>query len=371
MFHEMNNSKNYKILCFTDNLGSGGAQRQLSLLAILLRQRGYSVSVVTYNSGDFFEETLLSNGISLFQAFSSTRIGRIFEFIKVTKKIRPNAIIAFQETPAFIAEVASIFHKNHKLIVSERQTIPIDRLTGILRFFKLFHRFADHITSNSKTNLDQLLSLHPSYGGKSVVIYNAVDQKKFFPNKIIPSFNKTKTNFVVLASHKPQKNFSTLALALKNLQSQKDVPLFHVDWYGDEAAPGCFSKNKAIATELGLADVLSLHPAVADVPSVLNACDALIHPSLWEGLPNSVCEALSCGCPVLMSDVCDARQLVSDNINGFLFDPMSSVGIASAIMKYLELSLEQQNEMRRNAVVIARRLFDESVFLSRYEILLQ
>lgn len=366
----MNTSKNFNILCFTDNLGSGGAQRQLSLLAVLLKRRGYSVSVVTYNSGDFFEDTLLSNGISLFQAFSSTRIGRIFEFIKITKKIRPNAIIAFQETPAFIAEVASIFHKKHKLIVSERQTVPIDRLTGMLRFFKFFHHFADHITSNSKTNLDQLLSLHPGYSGKSVVIYNAVDQGKFFPNRVISNFDKPIIRFVILASHKPQKNFGTLALALKNLQSQNGVPLFHVDWYGDEAAPGYFSKNKSIVSELGIADVLSLYPAVADVPSVLNACDALIHPSLWEGLPNSVCEALSCGCPVLMSDVCDARQLVSDNINGFLFDPMSAIGIASAILKYLELSIEQRDEMRRNAVASARRLFDESVFLSKYEILL-
>ena len=37
-----------KILLITENLGSGGAERQLSGLAVLMKEKGYEVKVITY-----------------------------------------------------------------------------------------------------------------------------------------------------------------------------------------------------------------------------------------------------------------------------------------------------------------------------------
>ncbi len=175
---------------------------------------------------------------------------------------------------------------------------------------------------------------------------------------------------VVLASHKPQKNFAALALALSHLQQVEGLPSFRVDWYGDEA-PGCLAVNLALANKLGLEGVLKLHPATEDVPKILSDTDALIHPALWEGLPNAVCEALASGCPVLMGDVCDARELVTDGVNGFLFDPTSSESIASSIHKFLLSSSEHLAEMRVQARLRAEKLFDESLFISSYQNLLR
>ena len=59
----------------------------------------------------------------------------------------------------------------------------------------------------------------------------------------------------------------------------------------------------------------------SDIPGLLREHHALIHPSLYEGLPNVVCEALAAGMPVLVSNVCDHPLLVADGERGFLFDP--------------------------------------------------
>ena len=48
-----------KILLLIDSLGAGGAQRQLVGLAVLLKQRGYDVSVATYHDDRFYVDTLL------------------------------------------------------------------------------------------------------------------------------------------------------------------------------------------------------------------------------------------------------------------------------------------------------------------------
>ncbi|MBN8449611.1 MAG: glycosyltransferase family 4 protein [Candidatus Accumulibacter sp.] len=369
MLNQSLKSDTIRVLCFTDNMGSGGAQRQLSYLAILLKRKGYDVTVATYSAGNFFLPTLTEHEIPIIQISAKSKLARIVSFLRITTSIKPNAVIAFQETPSFMAEVSSIFCKSYTLIVSERQTIPIEKLPRMLRFFKFFHRFADSITSNSHTNHDQLISLHPEYKNKVTVIYNTVDLKRFYP-KLHAKIVGRVIRLVVLASHKPQKNFAALALALSHLHQEGGLPSFHVDWYGDEA-PGCLAVNLALAEKLGLEKILTLYSATEDVPQVLGDSDALIHPALWEGLPNSVCEALASGCPVLMGDVCDARELVTEGVNGFLFDPTSSESIASSIRGFLLLSPERLADMRVQARLRAEQLFDESRFISSYENLLR
>jgi glycosyltransferase involved in cell wall biosynthesis len=83
----------------------------------------------------------------------------------------------------------------------------------------------------------------------------------------------------------------------------------------------------------------------SDVEQIIREHDALIHPSLFEGLPNVACEALACGRPVLISRVGDHPQIVKEGVTGFLFDPHDEEDIGAAIGRLLELDAEQYNEM--------------------------
>jgi glycosyltransferase involved in cell wall biosynthesis len=80
--------------------------------------------------------------------------------------------------------------------------------------------------------------------------------------------------------------------------------------------------------------------------------DALIHPSLYEGLPNAVCEALAAGLPVLISNVCDHPLLVVEGERGFLFDPSDPLSIAMSIERAAALDadswLPQREEICRD-----------------------
>ena len=52
-----------KILCITESLGSGGAERQLCGLAIELKKKGYDVMVVTYVENQFYQPLLDEAGV--------------------------------------------------------------------------------------------------------------------------------------------------------------------------------------------------------------------------------------------------------------------------------------------------------------------
>ena len=52
-----------KIVLFTDCLGAGGAQRQLVGLAIMLKAKGYDMTVATYHNIDFYKNQLDEAGV--------------------------------------------------------------------------------------------------------------------------------------------------------------------------------------------------------------------------------------------------------------------------------------------------------------------
>lgn len=357
-----------KIIFFTDNMGSGGAQRQLSMLAVLLKKRGHDVTVITYNHGDFFEYFLEKNKINRIRIESKFKWRRPIEFAKILHKLKPHGVIAFQRAPSFYAELASLLKKNWQLIVSERSSVPSNQKNFLGKSIRLLHVIADVVTTNSHTNRLMIENTLKALRRKTVTIYNAVELDKFKP--ITGPSNQNILRFIVLSSHKFGKNFEGLAHAVALLKKETGLPQFKIDWFGDEA-PGWLTKDKELCQKYEVDDIIQFYPSTDKVIKELDQSDALILSSLWEGLPNAVCEALSTGCPVLMSDVCDARNLVTERKTGFLFNPLSPQSIAEAMRQFLYLPINERQAMREAARLFAERLFDSEYFAVRYEQLLQ
>lgn len=55
----------------------------------------------------------------------------------------------------------------------------------------------------------------------------------------------------------------------------------------------------------------------SELPALYNASDIYVLPSIVEGMPLSLMEAMACGKPVIVTDVGDVRFLVKDGVNGF------------------------------------------------------
>ena len=56
----------------------------------------------------------------------------------------------------------------------------------------------------------------------------------------------------------------------------------------------------------------------SNIPDILTDCDIYLSTSLFEGLSNSIMEAMVAGLPIIATDVGDNRYLVQDEFNGFL-----------------------------------------------------
>ncbi len=86
----------------------------------------------------------------------------------------------------------------------------------------------------------------------------------------------------------------------------------------------------------------------ADIAKYYVCADIFCLPSHWEGIANAVVEALSCGIPVLTTNVCGHPELIQDGYNGLLVPPKQPKLIFEKL-KWLLENPEKRNELAQNA----------------------
>lgn len=346
-----------RIICFTDSLGSGGAQRQLVGLACMLKESGHEVTVLTYYDIPFYKYLLDDADIRTDTICNSNNyFKRIFLLYKYLRNYRDCVLIAYQETPSLISCILRPLLKIKTLIVSERNTTQTVTMKDRLRFW--LWRFADFIVPNSHSQADFILAKVNVPSCKVLPITNFVDVNTFSPLK-----NRERNNVIsVVASEKKEKNFEGIIRASRILRNQNVK--FVLKWFGIRTQ--LLAECRTIIEENGLADIVYVFEPVRDISMVYQNSDYFCLPSFFEGFPNVLCEAMSCGLPVACSNVCDNPYIVNNGENGFLFDPTSPESIANAIYSLLSMSDHQYAAMSVANRERALSLFSESTFIANY-----
>lgn len=351
-----------KILCIIDSLGAGGAQRQMVGLASYLKEFGYDVSLVFYHPETFYEESLQKASVSYVYFDKATnRVGRIFQIYKFIRKVSPDVVISYLDTPSICSCLARIFNRSFKLIVSERNTSQANNIKEKLKF-TLF-RLAYSIVPNSHSQSEFIIRNYPSLSNKVVTIPNFVDLNIFTPPA--SKVRREIPLIMVAATIWPSKNTLGFIDAVDALR--KRGYKFCVEWYGKDMSNieyynTCYDK----INELKLRDYITLKEKETKINLCYQKADYFCLPSFYEGCPNVICEAMASGLPIACSDVCDNSKYVQAGNNGFLFNPSSTETIVGALEQLLLLSDQKYNEYSMNSRDFAERLFSKETFVQSY-----
>lgn len=113
---------------------------------------------------------------------------------------------------------------------------------------------------------------------------------------------------------------------------------------------GCEWENPTLSSwinDTGVADRFVLLGARSDVPVCLSAMDIFCQPSRTEGFPNAVAEAMALGLPCVVTDVGDARMLVSDT--GVVVPSENPVALANGLIQMLHMQPSQRTDLGTKA----------------------
>ncbi len=124
------------------------------------------------------------------------------------------------------------------------------------------------------------------------------------------------------------------------------------------------------AAELNIAGRVKLVGRRSDVPELLKAADCFVLPSLWEGMPNVVLEAMAAGLPVVATRVEGSKELVIDGQTGFLATPRSAHDLACGIATLLTHP-ETARQMGQAGHDLVKSQYSWEKMASQYEALYQ
>lgn len=364
-----------KILCVIDSLGSGGAQRQMVNLACGLNAKGHDVEMFIYHPElDFYRPIINKAGIIVNEVHEVS--GFSFRVVRaiagLLRKRNYEALISFLPSPNIYSTLACLLlFSKIKLIVSERSSSEANSSLIKSTLRKLSYVKARNITVNSYHQALALISFF-WLKQKVSVIYNGYN----FPAEIHQKSNLTSEDLslIVIGRNAPLKNGIRLLHSLL-LFEQRNLYIPKVYWAGRQQ-----KDHQSLSMRKEMDQIISSNISLqaswewlgerSDIPQLLANTDVLIHVSLYEGLPNVVCEAFIAAKPVIASAVCDHPLLVEEGVRGHLCDPLSPESICEAIERFVALTPEERHAMGRNA----RRYAEDHLTLERmvkeYEALL-
>jgi glycosyltransferase involved in cell wall biosynthesis len=162
----------------------------------------------------------------------------------------------------------------------------------------------------------------------------------------------------VLARLAPQKGLTYLVSALPAILAQ------HPDTYALVVGEGYLRPDlEAQARSLGVESRLLLVGYHANVVDYLRASDIFVLPSLFEGMPLSILEAMGAGLPVIATAVDGTPEVVIEGETGLLVPPADPPALAQAVNRLLD---DRQLAARLGRAGRARAdAFSEAALLDR------
>lgn len=362
-------SSKQKIFCYTTSLAGGGAERQMANLCNFLAEKGFLVTLVTeLDVPDFYKVSpavrRVCFGYNVNANVLSKLLKKIYGFLYfLTLKTR--CVISFQIGANARLLRALRFRKGINVIVSERNLVTWELSAEEKYVYSTLYNSARYIVPNSKS-MEQYLKDHfPHLSNKLVTIINYTDINKY---KASPLPLRDKLEIAVFARYQEQKNYRRFAESIKRV-IESEHRAFHITWYGDKYAHEGQSGYKEflqLVNEYCISDFITLEDFCHDVPAAMEKVDIIALPSIFEGFSNSLAEAISCGKPVVAGDVSDNSTMISENVNGYLFDPFDVNDMANKFLKIINSSNEELSQMARRSRDIAERLFNKELFVNEY-----
>jgi len=133
---------------------------------------------------------------------------------------------------------------------------------------------------------------------------------------------------VAAARLTPQKGIQYLMTAMKKVLEEVPGAVLVVAGEGELE-----SELKALAARLGVADKVVFAGYREDVLELVSVCDVFALPSLWEGMPYALLEAMLLARPVVTTTVCS--EVVADCETGLVVPPADDAALAAAVARLL------------------------------------
>ena len=351
-----------KILHVITHLPIGGAQDNTLYTVELLDKEKYDISLCCNLDGELVERAKKIEDVKLFdipflcREVSPYRDIRAFlSLYKLFKEEDFTIIHTHSSKAGLLARLAAVLNKT-PIVIHTIHGFAFNDFMNMFKknFFiyveKLLAKWTDVLITVSNLNKKKIIDLNIAHENKIKNIYSGIDLS-LFTNKRNDDFRKElnlENDHLLLGSVgrlSDQKDPITMIEAFGIIS--KPFPNAHLVLVGDGELKGKILEK---IDQLKLNGKVHLTGNKNNPWSAYHSMDLFIMSSIYEGLGRSITEALSCGVPVVCTDVEGVPEIVRDNITGILVPPKDANKLADGIIRTLndmETAKKMAEEGRR------------------------
>ena len=331
-----------RVLFAIDQLILGGSELQLIALMRGLDRRMYEVffchlrpNGVEVNGIDLGETTTVCLNRS--RRYEPTLLWRLGSLIR-EKQI--HILYTVLSTADIWGRLAGVMAGVPAMVCRKGTVLPGGDRGNYEAFFdRLLRSYTACVIANSRVAMEELIQSRRALRGKTAVIYNGTDLRRFTP----PSQEMVRgarakleidpNAFVVggVGRLDAEKGWHSVLEAMAWLRGEQTEEIKCIIAGDGPMMPSL----KGSVARLGLEDRVVLLGRRTDVPEVMACMDVVVLASEREGIPNVLCEAMAMGKPVIATDVGGVRELVVDEECGLLVEPRNRTQLGSAIRRML------------------------------------
>ncbi|MEV0231181.1 glycosyltransferase [Nonomuraea sp. NPDC050786] len=324
-----------RVTLLIGQLGRGGAETQIVLLAQGLHARGIEVHVVLMSKGGPHERTLRDAGIKVHRLGFARRangapdllrcLRGFARLVRILRNVRPQVLHAYLFECRLLGAPAARLAGVPVMVAGWRNSGE-PRRRSVLALERAAGWMADHVVANAVAVAEDARTVLKSPAHKLSVIYNGLRPRAF--DAAEPQVVDTDLPVVLcVASLTSQKGHSFLLEAAALLRRRSRPCTFVLIGEGPERR--CLSE---LARESGV-DARFLGER-SDVQPFLARADVVVLPSLWEGMSNAVMEAMAMGRPIVATAVGGTPELLEDR--GVLVPARDAGALADGIARVVD-----------------------------------
>ncbi|MEP0814140.1 MAG: glycosyltransferase [bacterium] len=348
-----------KIAYLINGLGYGGAEVQLVRLAEAMAAEGVETTVISMTKPGAFSDKLEKAGVkveNLGVKRGVTSVAVAWRLARLLRRIRPDILHAFMFHANLAARVTRAFHRVPVVICSIRTNNDGGKKRDLL--YRLTAGLADMTTHVSRFGRDKYSKLGAAKPGRLVYMPNGVDTNRFCPDE--SKRGKTRAAlglsnefaWIAVGRLTEAKDHKTLFRAFQSLVNEKPESVLLLAGKGE-----LWESLVYLASELQIGSKVKFLGVRDDIPDLLNASDAYVLSSVWEGLPSVLVEAAACGLPIVATDIGGVDDVIEKDKTGLVVPARDPDSLARAM-----LSLQNMPERERKELGIAARKKIEAEF---------
>jgi len=354
----------------------GGAQTHIFQLSRYMKQQGHSVAVMSYPGGWLEQEIQNANLKSqnkvkfyknpYFKNSYNPVLGlkAMAEIRRAVNDFKPDLVSCHSTVAGFWGRMA-LKNKITTIFTAHgwgfSQGTPFLRKSLVVLAEKLVAKFCDKIICVSEYDKELALKHKIAKPGKLIVIYNGVEINKIQNANLKMQNYSSKVKIVFVGRLSGQKNPELLLQVFSEL-SQKTQDKTQVSLIGDGSKK---EKLQDFIIKNNLKEKVTLLGSLPreNVFKILEQSDIFVLTSNYEGFPRTILEAMSCGLPIIASNVGGVREAVDKEV-GFLIERGDKEALKKALIELIE-NPDLRKRMGQNARKRAEKEFSLEKMLEK------